>query len=64
MDFVIDNYIIIIVVAVILIMALIGYLAEKTDFIHENKEKKRSQKKKFLLHNLPYLLQIKVPLLK
>ena len=45
MDFVIDNYIIIIVVAVILIMALIGYLAEKTDFIHENKEKKQKRKK-------------------
>ncbi len=46
MDFVIDNYIIIIVVAVILIMALIGYLAEKTDFIHENKEKKQKRKKR------------------
>ena len=52
MDFVIDNYIIIIVVAVILIMALIGYLAEKTDFIHENKEKKQKRKKVPLLKSI------------
>ena len=45
MDFIIDNYIWIIVISIILIMALIGYLAEKTDFIHENKQKKKEQKK-------------------
>ena len=40
MDFIINNYIWIIVISIILIMALIGYLAEKTDFIHETKKKK------------------------
>ena len=35
MDFIINNYIWIIVISIILIMALIGYLAEKTDFIHD-----------------------------
>lgn len=44
MDFIIDNYIWIIVISIILIMALIGYLAEKTDFIHENKQKKKEVK--------------------
>ena len=44
MDFIIDNYIWIIVISIILIMALIGYLAEKTDFIHENKQKKKEAK--------------------
>lgn len=45
MDFIINNYIWIIVISIILVMALIGYLAEKTDFIHENKQKKKEHKK-------------------
>lgn len=45
MDFIINNYIWIIVISIILVMALIGYLAEKTDFIHENKQKKKEYKK-------------------
>lgn len=46
MDFIIENYIWIIIIAVILIMALIGYLAEKTDFVHANKTKKKERKQK------------------
>ncbi|MBS7020965.1 MAG: hypothetical protein KH135_03740 [Firmicutes bacterium] len=46
MDFIIENYIWIIIIAVFLIMALIGYLAEKTDFVHANKTKKKERKEK------------------
>ncbi|NLM63121.1 MAG: hypothetical protein GX190_02235, partial [Mollicutes bacterium] len=40
MDFIYDNYVWFIVVGVILVMALIGYIAEKTDFGRKQFEKK------------------------
>lgn len=50
MDFIVDNYIWFIVGGVILIMTLIGYIADKTEFVEnqkaKDKEKKVKQEKK------------------
>lgn len=46
MDFVINNYIIFIVVGVILLMALIGYIADNTNFEKKPKKTKKDKKEK------------------
>lgn len=48
LDFVYDNYIWIIIVGVVLLMALIGFIAEKTNFGKEQfkKDEKKPKKKK------------------
>ena len=45
MDFVIENYIWFLIIGVVLVMALIGYIAEKTDFVKEKEPKEKKQKK-------------------
>ena len=45
MDFVIENYIWFLIIGVILVMALIGYIAEKTDFVKEKEPKEKKPKK-------------------
>lgn len=44
MDFIVDNYIWFIVGGVILIMTLIGYIADKTQFVENQKTKDREKK--------------------
>lgn len=46
MDFIIDNYVWFIVAGVILIMTLIGYIADKTEFVENQKAKDKEKKKK------------------
>lgn len=46
MDFVINNYLIFIIVGVILLMALIGYIADNTNFEKKPKKAKKDKKKK------------------
>lgn len=45
MDFIVDNYVWFIVGGVIILMAIIGYIADKTDFGRKNKEEQNSEKK-------------------
>lgn len=45
MDFVIENYVWFIIAGVILVMALIGYIAEKTDFVKEKEPRKKKENK-------------------
>ena len=47
MDFIIENYVWFIVAFVVIVMAIIGYFADKTDFGRkiEKKEKKQNNKK-------------------
>ena len=44
MDFVIENYIWFLIIGVVLVMASIGYIAEKTDFVKEKEPKEKKQK--------------------
>ena len=46
MDFIINNYIIFIIIGVILLMALIGYIADNTNFEKKPKKEKKSKKDK------------------
>lgn len=46
MDFVINNYIIFIIIGVVLLMALIGYIADNTNFEKKPKKEKKSKKAK------------------
>lgn len=41
LDYIMDNYIWFIVIGVVLVMALIGYIADKTDFGRNRVEKKK-----------------------
>lgn len=43
MDFIIENYVWFIVVFVIIVMAIIGYFADKTDFGRKNEKKEKKQ---------------------
>ena len=45
MDFIVDNYVWFIVVGVIILMAVIGYIADKTDFGRKGKEEDTKEKK-------------------
>lgn len=45
MDFVIENYVWFLIIGVILVMALIGYIAEKTDFVKEKEPNEKKTKK-------------------
>ena len=40
MDFIMDNYVWFIVIGVIIIMAIIGYIADKTDFGRKNQSER------------------------
>lgn len=46
MDFIINNYIIFIIIGVILLMALIGYIADNTNFEKKPKKEKKAKKDK------------------
>ena len=46
MDFITENYVWIIVAGVIILMAIIGYIADKTDFGRKGKTEKTEEKKK------------------
>ena len=46
MDFIVDNYVWFIVVGIIILMAVIGYIADKTDFGRKGKTEKVVEKKK------------------
>lgn len=43
MDFVVDNYVWFIVIGVVILMAIIGYIADKTDFGRKTKSEKSSK---------------------
>lgn len=45
MDFIVNNYVWFIVVGVIILMAVIGYIADKTDFGRKGKEEDTKEKK-------------------
>lgn len=45
MDFIVDNYVWFIVVGIIILMAVIGYIADKTDFGRKGKEEDTKEKK-------------------
>ena len=45
MDFIVDNYVWFIVVGIIILMAVIGYIADKTDFGRKGKEEATKEKK-------------------
>lgn len=46
MDFIINNYVIFIIIGVILLMALIGYIADNTNFEKKPKKEKKAKKDK------------------
>ena len=50
MDFIVDNYVWFIVGGVIILMAVIGYIADKTDFGRKGKENKVKEEKAYY-HN-------------
>ena len=45
MDFIVDNYVWFIVVGIIILMAVIGYIADKTDFGRKGKDEDTKEKK-------------------
>ncbi len=45
MDFIVDNYVWFIVVGIIILMAFIGYIADKTDFGRKGKDEDTKEKK-------------------
>ena len=45
MDFIMDNYVWFIVVGIIILMAVIGYIADKTDFGRKGKDEDTKEKK-------------------
>lgn len=66
MDFIMDNYVWFIVIGVIIIMAIIGYIADKTDFGRKNqsennekiKEKKKVKKEKKVKEVKPTKIEV------
>ncbi len=46
MDFIVDNYVWFIVIVVIILMAVIGYIADKTDFGRKGKDESNTEKPK------------------
>lgn len=45
MDFIVDNYVWFIVIGIIILMAVVGYIADKTDFGRKGKEEGTKEKK-------------------
>lgn len=45
MDFIVDNYVWFIVVGIIILMAVVGYIADKTDFGRKGKDEDTKEKK-------------------
>lgn len=45
MDFIVENYVWFIVIGIIILMAVIGYIADKTDFGRKGKEEDTKEKK-------------------
>lgn len=45
MDFIVDNYVWFIVIGIIILMAVVGYIADKTDFGRKGKDEDTKEKK-------------------